>query len=197
MVRLYNAIAALVSDILSPPIVASCFAVGFFAYVAPGTGRVTTWYWLAFTLPLVLVPPLAYTFWLVRCGELTDIHMPNRQARLKPLSIIVAWLFICAAMFHYWGAPHRLMLLLRATFLLGGTLTVVTRFWKISYHSATISAVAAVAVSLGGIKIGIVIIFLVPLVGWARIHLGRHTLLQVVGGSLAGVLSAMAMLAYL
>jgi membrane-associated phospholipid phosphatase len=137
-----------------------------------------------------------YVAWLVRRGELVDIHMPHRRRRLKPLSVTLAWLLICVTLLHHWGAPRSLTLFLQGVLFLIAVLTLVTLVWKISFHSAAISAAATAAVALRGTTIWpLTIILLVPLVGWARVHLGRHTLMQVTAGSLAGAVIAILMLA--
>ena len=188
-----EAMARWISNILSPPIVASLFVVSFVAYVAPDPGM--TWRWLMLALPLVSLPPLAYVVWLVRRGELADIHMPQRQTRLKPLSVIMVWLLICTIMLQKWGAPRSLDLLLLSALLQVGVLSLVTLFWQISFHSAAISAAATTAVAVGGTTMWpITITLLVPLVGWSRVRLRRHTFRQVTVGCLVGAIVALLML---
>jgi len=60
---------------------------------------------MVFALLLIALPPLAYVIWLVRRGELDDIHMPVRETRLKPLSVMLAWILVCAFMLQKWNAP--------------------------------------------------------------------------------------------
>jgi len=188
-----EAAARWVSNVLSPPVVASFLAVGFVAFVAPDPDLL--WRWLALSLPLISLPPLAYVIWLVRRGELADIHMPHRQSRLKPLSVIISWLLVCTVLLNNWGAPPALNLLLAAVLFQVGVLSLVTLFWQISFHSATMSAAAATAVAVGGATVwAITITLLVPLVGWSRVRLRRHTLRQVMVGCMVGTLIALLML---
>lgn len=188
-----EAVARWVSNVLSPPVVASFLAVGFVAFVVPDPGML--WRWLALSLPLISLPPLAYVIWLVRRGELADIHMPYRQSRLKPLSVIMTWLLMCTILLNNWGAPPALTLLLVAVLFQVGVLSLVTLFWQISFHTATMSAAAATAVAVGGATVWpITITLLVPLVGWSRVRLRRHTFRQVTVGCLVGALVALLML---
>ena len=188
-----EAMARWISNVLSPPIVATLLAIGLFAYVAPD-GEIA-WRWLMLTLPLVALPPLAYVVWLVRRGKLADIHMPERQTRLKPLSVIMIWLLLCTLVLQKWGAPRSLDLFLLAALFQVGVLSLVTLFWQISFHSAAISAAAATAVAVGGTTVWpITITLLVPLVGWSRVRLRRHTLRQVTAGCLVGAVVALLML---
>ena len=188
-----EAIARWVSNLLSPPVVGSFLVVGLIAFVIPDPG--TLWRWLALTLPLASLPPLAYVLWLVRRGDLADIHMPHRRARLKPLSAIMIWLFACFILLHKLGAPPVIGFFLLTGLLQIGVLSLVTLFWQISFHSATISAAAATVLALGGVTTWpITVTLLVPLVGWSRVRLRRHTLKQVTAGCVVGIAVALLML---
>jgi membrane-associated phospholipid phosphatase len=74
--------------------------------------------------------------------------------------------------------------------VLTGILSLVTLFWKISFHGATISAAATATLMVAGSSAWPMML-LVPLVGWARVRLKRHTLRQVIYGSLVGALIAL------
>jgi membrane-associated phospholipid phosphatase len=188
-----EAIARWVSNVLCPPVVASFLVFGFVAFIAPDPRAL--WRWLVLSLPLISLPPLAYVVWLVRRGELVDIHMPHRESRIKPLSVIMTWLLICILLLHNWGAPPALDFLLVAVLFQVGVLSLVTLFWQISFHSATISAAAATAVAVGGTTVWpITITLLVPLVGWSRVRLRRHTFRQVTAGCVIGTLIALLVL---
>jgi len=76
--------------------------------------------------------------------------------------------------------------------VLTGVLGIVTLFWKISFHGAAISAAATATVMMAGSWTWPVML-LVPLVGWSRIRLLRHTPRQVLYGSLVGGLIALMM----
>jgi hypothetical protein len=132
---------------------------------------------------------------LVRRGELGDIHMPVRETRLKPLSVMMVWLLFCTLMLKKWDAPRSLDLLLLAVLFQLSVLSLITLFWQISFHSAAISAAAATAVAIGGTTAWpITITLLVPLVGWSRVRLRRHTLRQVTAGCLVGAILALLVL---
>jgi membrane-associated phospholipid phosphatase len=188
-----EAMARWISNVLSPPIVATCFAIAFFSYIVPDPRM--SWRWILLTLPAIMLPPLAYVIWLVHRGELGDIHMPVRETRLKPLSVMMVWLLFCILMLQKWDAPRSLDLLLLTVLVELSVLSLITLFWQISFHSATISAAAATAVAIGGTTVWpITITLLVPLVGWSRVRLRRHTLRQVTAGCLVGALLALLVL---
>lgn len=146
--------------------------------------------WLALLMPLLVAPPLGYLFWLVRKGALEDIYMPKRETRLRPLTVFMIWLFICLGLIRYWEAPVIVESFVLAAIILVSVLSLVTLFWKISFHGATISAAATATVLVAG-SYAWPVILLVPLVGWSRVRLERHTPRQVIYGSLIGALLAL------
>jgi membrane-associated phospholipid phosphatase len=131
------------------------------------------------------MPPLLYLLWLVRAGTLEDIYMPRRETRIRPLMVSMVWLLVCLWMIRAWAAPPMVEAIVIVTLILTGILSVVTFFWKISFHGASISAAAIATVMMGG-AYALPVMLLVPLVGWARIRLQRHTPRQVIYGSLLG-----------
>jgi membrane-associated phospholipid phosphatase len=145
--------------------------------------------WLLLLMPMLAIPPLTYLLWRVRRGTLEDIYMPDRKTRIIPLVIVMSWLLICLSLIHYLSAPLIIEILVMATMVLVGALSLVTLFWKISFHAATISAAATAVVLIGGTPVWPALC-LIPIVGWSRVRLRRHTKRQVVFGSLAGMLVA-------
>lgn len=145
--------------------------------------------WLLLLMPLIAVPPLIYLLWRVRRGTLEDIYMPDRRSRIVPLVMVMSWLLICLGLIHYLSAPSIIEIFVMATTVLVGALSLVTLFWKISFHAATISAAATAVVLIGGTSVWPALC-LIPIVGWSRVRLGRHTMRQVVFGALVGILIA-------
>lgn len=146
--------------------------------------------WLAGLMPLLVLPPIGYLLWLVRQGTLADIYMPERETRLRPLTFIMVWALVCLMLARRWEAPLVVEFFVVAAIVLTGILSLVTLFWKISFHGATISAAATATLMVAGSSAWPMML-LVPLVGWARVRLKRHTLRQVVYGSLIGALIAL------
>lgn len=186
-----EAIARWISHIISPHIV----GVALTAFIAvkysdESLSEVLTW--LAVLVPLIVIPPLIYVLWLVNRGQIEDIYMPKRETRLRPLLVMLVWLSACLWLIDYWVAPPLVGAFVLATIVLVTILSVVTLFWKISFHGATISAAAATVFMVIG-SYALPILLLVPLVGWSRIRLARHTPRQVFYGSLVGILFALIM----
>ncbi|MBN1221549.1 MAG: hypothetical protein JXM69_21690 [Anaerolineae bacterium] len=67
-------------------------------------------------------------------------------------------------------------------------MSTITVWWKISFHSSAISAAASIGLVTSGFSSwSTTAILLVPLVGWARVYLRRHTLGQVIAGGMVGM----------
>ncbi len=181
------ALARFVSNLISPPLVGIITAVAFIYHTVPQPQAVL--FWLSWALPILCLPPLAYVVWLVRIGELADIHMPDRRSRIKPLSVILGWSIAALLALHILGAPAVLIMVMIATMGYMMLMSAVTLFWKISFHSSAIAAAASIGIVAGGITTSwsIVALMLIPLVGWARVSLRRHTLGQVLAGCAAGM----------
>ena len=185
-----EAIARWVSHVISPHVVGVVMTALFaFTY---SDDPLKTLLWLAVLVPLLIVPPMAYIMWQVHKGTLEDIYMPRRETRTRPLIVMMVWLLICLNLIQYWGAPQIVVTFIIMSLLLVAILSVVTLFWKISFHGATISAAATATVFMGGL-LALPVILLVPLVGWSRIRLLRHTPRQVIYGSLVGASIALIM----
>lgn len=185
-----EAIARWISHIISPHIVG--VVLTSFIAVQYSDNPAEVLFWLVGLMPLLVVPPLGYLFWLVQKGKLEDIYMPKRETRLIPLLITLLWLTLCLGLIHYWAAPPVVGAFVFATIVLIGILSLVTLFWKISFHGATVSAAATTIFIVIG-SYALPVILLVPLVGWSRVRLARHTTRQVIYGSLVGMLIALVM----
>jgi len=183
-----RAIARWVSHIMSPHIV-GIVLISTLAYQF-SSNPLSILLWLALVIPLLVVPPLIYLLWLVQRGAIEDIYMPERSARLRPLAMLMVWLVGCLGLIRYWEVPPIVQSFVLAATMLVGILSVITLFWKISFHGATISAAATITVVMAGSHAWPVVL-LVPLVGWSRVRLKRHTPRQVIYGSLLGALIAL------
>lgn len=185
-----EAIARWVSHVISPHVVGVVMTALFaFSY---SDDPLKTLLWLAVLVPLLVIPPMAYVLWLVHKGTLEDIYMPRRETRTRPLMVMMVWLLLCLGLIQYWGAPQIVVTFVIMSLLLVAILSIVTLFWKISFHGATISAAATATVVMAGIS-ALPVMLLVPLVGWSRIRLLRHTPRQVIYGSLVGASIALIM----
>lgn len=176
-------LAALISAIVNPVLV-SVFAASVFVFYNLNSLSETI-HWMFITLSITAGLPIAYVAYLVKTGYLGDIYMPDREKRIKPIIVILLWLFVSLFILKLLHAPLVMLLLVE---IIAGQLVLlglVTTLWKISFHSATIMSATAVAAVLHS-ELVFAFSLLVPIVGWARVQLKRHTLMQVIMGGLVG-----------
>lgn len=184
-----EAIARWISHVISPHIVGVVLVSVITTNYSDNPLEVLLW--LALLMPLIVLPPLGYLLWLVQTGTLEDIYMPTRETRLRPLTVLMVWFFVCLMLIRYWEATPLVEGFVLATMVLVGILSLVTLFWKISFHGATITAAATATMMVAGSYYAWPVMLLIPLVGWSRIRLKRHTPRQVIYGSLVGALIAL------
>jgi membrane-associated phospholipid phosphatase len=126
---------------------------------------------------------------LYKTGKVSDLQIPKRKERLLPLIIVnicvIAGFFVLVYM-----QPEKLLLSVYMIYLLVlPAISLITLFWKISFHASYITLFSIVYMVVFG-KWAVLTILLIPLVGWSRIKLKRHTLAQVLGGiALIGIIS--------
>jgi hypothetical protein len=174
-------LARTVSDICSPAALAPpCLLLAVWASPAPGT----IWYallYFAIAIPL----PLWYVVWLVRTGRVPDFHLPRRCDRTGPFAVSLASALLAVVLLIYCDAPAAFLAPIVAVFAQTLALFAVTLAWQISVHTATTAGLASFAILALG-KEATMLAALVPLVTWARLHLGRHTLAQCIAGAIVG-----------
>ncbi len=185
-----TAFARLISDLFSPAALAApCLLLGVWASDVPGTYRYALLYF-AIAVPL----PVAYVVWLVKSGRASDFHLPERRDRTVPFLLALATAVCAFALLVYFGAPAVFLAPVATALAETLLLFLITLVWQISIHSATTAGlVTFAAIAIGGPAVSFLL--LVPLVMWARIYLGRHTMAQSLGGVCLGVLIFAAMFA--
>jgi len=185
--------AYLISRFLAPPYVAVPVII-ILALIGA-----TPWYvglaWAAIVCALAMPLPLLLMKRELRKGGISDWHIRNRRERLKPvpiLSLIMAVALPLTVLVVFNG-PRLLVAVLGGATVMSLLNLLVTVRWKISQH------VSGVAFALGSV-VGVVglgaapALLLVPVVAWARVKLGAHTLAQTIAGGLAGFAVAFASL---
>jgi hypothetical protein len=178
--------ARLVSDILSPPVVWLLLGISIaFNFAESGSQALT---WIGIYALLICALPVIYIFWQVRRGNITDIHMKERKQRLRPflfsmLSAALGW-----GVLRMMGTPEIVSAFALFSLIQLTVLMIITLVWQISIHMMSITGAVVAAGAIFGWSQALVIVPLVPLVGLARLRLHRHTLWQVLAGTLLGAL---------
>jgi len=138
--------------------------------------------WALILIAVSILPIFSVMVYLVRRGRLDGFFTDVRRQRTRVYLLAVAWAVIAGVIIICLGAP----LVLIATFVAGLSavivFTCINLFWKISLHIAFVAASAAVLGILYW-PIGMVSLVFLPLMGWARIEAGHHSVAQVATGA--------------
>ncbi|MFC1983888.1 phosphatidic acid phosphatase [Chloroflexota bacterium] len=178
-------IANLTSDILNPFVV-SIILILLLSFKSTSS----TLDWVKWSLILVAVsilPVFLVIMYLVRNRRLESPFVIPRRQRTKIYLLACIGTGIGCIILPYLGALPTL----RAAFVAGFSALVVfmcvNLLWKISIHTALITASVVVLIILYG-SIAAIAVVLVPLMAWARIELEHHSPAQAVAGTLLSAL---------
>lgn len=140
------------------------------------------WRFLALILFLDAVIPGLYFFYLLKSGKAKDWDITKRVERLPLFRLAVVTHFIGVVVGFLIGREPLAQILL-ALWLLAVVFSVITQFWKVSLHAGVNSALAVLAIMLYGWQLWWLLLLPV-VVSWARIEYKKHSLSQVVVGTL-------------
>ncbi len=140
--------------------------------------------------------PLYMLWLLLRSGRIGNINMDDRKQRIFPFMLGVVCYGIGFYVLRFFHAPpivQGLMFCYATNTLIA---LIVTSFWKISAHGLGVSMpLAALLIQFGNWVWPLFI--LVPLVGWSRVFMKKHTVGQVIAGSAVGFFATWAQLHFL
>ncbi|MFB7633232.1 phosphatase PAP2 family protein [Streptomyces sp. 769] len=179
-------LAKLITDVFAPGIlvVVILLAVGRHStgtFVGVGWGLLS-----AFFCGIV---PYAFIIMGVRLGRWTDRHLKVRRQRFVPLAVTVASVVIGLLCLVLLGGPREVFALVVAMFAGLVVTLAVTKWWKISVHTAVAAGVAAILLLTYG-PTTTWAFPLVVLIGWSRVRLRDHTPAQTIVGAVVGGLIA-------
>jgi membrane-associated phospholipid phosphatase len=181
MKRPLDYLAFIISAILSPYITALVFIVIITYKYSQNLGQFLPWMSIAFVFAVII--PGFYILWLLESKAINDIHISNLKDRKRPFLITGISSLIGAIILDLVHAARPVVVMAYAYAANAVVISAITQFWKVSVHTALFSAVSTIALILFGLKFWWLYLLLIPL-AWSRIHRKRHSILQVVGGTL-------------
>jgi hypothetical protein len=184
-------IARHVSNILAPATISLPFMLLVAFYQAQD--KLSALIYACITLFFLSVGPLLYIVIGVRLGKLSDIDVSRRTQRVGPfifgiVSVMIGWLALTLT-----NGPRNLQTVMIITALSGIIMMVITFWWKISMHASSLGGVATMLTALYG-AVMLPLFVLLIFVSWSRVVLRRHTVPQVIAGSLAGIVLSLVIL---
>ena len=186
--RVWRDLAKILSTIFNPFLT----ALALFVILAHTSARGTFdfWFLLFISTFFTSLGPMLYVFWLYGTDRISDLDMSVRHERESVFGAFVVFYLLGTLVL--WSAHAPILMIASMAAYTLSTLVVqyITRYWKISTHALGITAPLVALTLLYGQQT-LPFLILVPMVGWARVYLKAHTLLQVVAGSLLALGSTM------
>lgn len=178
--------AKLISLLLNPMVIA-LLAPFFLIYKTTNDLQIAI-HWTAYTLIFIACLSI-FAIIGVKRKKFTDLDVSRREQR--SLMFIVSILFASAyviSLFFFHG-PYILYFLTIGVIFGIAFISIVNRKIKASIHTAAITAlVLPLAISYGNYYY--LLLFLIPLIVWARLKTKRHTFIEIfAGGTIGGILS--------
>ena len=186
--RVLTDLARIFSTVLNPFLT----ALALFVIVAHEKAKDTPTFWfLLFTSTFFTsIGPMLYVLWLYATDQISDLDMSVRSERERVFFIFVVFYFIGTLVLLGVHAPA--LLTASMAVYTGAALVTqyITRYWKISTHALGISAPLVVMIYLYHLQ-PLPFLVLIPIVGWSRVWLRAHTVLQVAAGTALGIVSVL------
>ena len=173
--------AMCVSRVLNPVFVLGVVIV-LVSLEASGSG---TWIVLCVLIALffTVFAPWLVVLYLRRRGEISELFIPERRDRLRPLFFYFASSWVGVGVLYLIHSPPALYALMVCVAVQGTIALLITMRWKISLHAMGLWAACGVVIALYGSWWAVVP---AGLVSWARLVLHAHSVSQILVGSVVG-----------
>jgi len=137
--------------------------------------------WAFLCLLFGVAIPYLYIGFLYKKKEIDSMHIPKKENRIKPLLLTCASYTVCFIILYVLDGPVFLKSIFAVSIVSTIILTIITYFWKISLHTSWITFIVITFNILFG-RWMLLMIPLIPVIGWARVRVKEHTVNQVIFG---------------
>lgn len=133
------------------------------------------------------LPPALVYLYERKTGKIRDWFITNRVERRD---VQLAWfagsgLFFLVALF--FEAPRLLLALSLTLVWLSLLITIISVYWKVSVHMVGVTIFVMIMLLVYSAN-ALWLILLLPVVAWARVRLGHHTLSQVTAATIMTII---------
>jgi len=175
-------LALTLTNVLNPFVIFTAI----YAFVAVAQAG-TTEAFLYTVLELMAAAAVAgHVLLMRRRSRVGDFWISARAERLVPAIFLLAAFVALLGALALLGAPGDLILVTLSMGLASAAVALVTLFFKASAHCTVAGHAAAAGLLLVG-PLGWLFALVLPLVIWARVVPGAHTLLEALTGAAVGV----------
>ncbi len=198
--RLANAVSYVLNPLIFPPIAFALIDAHF------GAGPVEVAWTFGVSVVFFCLVPLLYVMGMIRAGRVESLEVRERSARLGPLLVGIA--SYAAGALLLWrtveGPALPLIVAFASLFPINtAAILLINTRWKISLHMTSLAGFVGVLLFTAltvwrdlpaGVETALTLatvgplVLLVPLLMWARVRVGAHTVGQVVAGAAFGLI---------
>jgi hypothetical protein len=141
--------------------------------------------WLLFSFCFLLAVGVSILV-AVKMGYFSDLDISKREQRPKFFLLLTLFSCIYFLALSFFKGPLTLFVAISGIFLSILVFSFVNTRIKVSIHVASITALL-VSFSLLYSGIFLLLLFLIPLIGWSRLRVHRHTREEVLAGAALGI----------
>lgn len=173
--------AEIISWLFFPPLVATVF----FAFMVFwfSADLIQGFKWLIYISPFLIFIPLIFFALSYKLHWISDVDLTKRSERPAFLIVFTVSLAISSMIMYLLRAPEKFVIYIFSGLIMVILASIITFYWKISFHTMVITSVVSAIVIIGGLRFW-PFFLLLPIIAWARIVLKKHSICQVIGGSL-------------
>ena len=177
-------IAKLISLILDPRVLIAPTAIAVSLKASKSVIISLTWVLLLFLL--TAFPIICIIFFKTKKGVFTDNQVSNKIQRNNLYLISFIGIAVTLLIMILNKGPKYLITMLVAMFFSSLFAGILNKIIKVSVHMGAYVGAVVSLIASWGIKVLPLLLF-IPLVGWSRIVLRRHTLTEVIIGGTIGL----------
>ncbi|MBI9073313.1 MAG: hypothetical protein JEY94_17050 [Melioribacteraceae bacterium] len=180
-----NLFSKIVSTLFVPPIVTTLIMLAVIYYETNNPGQ--NYLKLVHTFTFGFIAPLVYFFILRKLRIVNDNDASNKTERFYPyLGGSIICLFASAISYYYFDLSLYTVCWVNyfSIYLL---LLLINNWWKISSHTTNLAVAIPILISINSEYVYVFVLLLIIL-SFARLVLKAHTIPQVIGGALFGII---------
>ncbi len=136
------------------------------------------------------IAPMLFIFYLYATDRISDLDMSIRAERERVFIAFVIFYALGALDLWLIHAPAIMTASMAGYAASALIVQWITRYWKISTHALGVTAPLVALTVLFGERPA-PFYLLIPLVGWSRVYLRAHTVLQVIAGSVLAAVNTL------
>ena len=158
----------------------------FFVQLLSGYAAAEAALWTMLSFVVVILPSLVFILIRVRLGRYEGIDVSVRKDRYLLYGLAGFCFVLLITLLALLHAPAIVQTTLQAALFAFAVSALINHFVnKLSLHSLTMAGCSTVLLFVSPL-LGVVLSVATLFVGWARLHLTRHTLTEVLGGWVVG-----------